>query len=98
MSPHFCRSDSPSTAIRATVLGDRGESFGKSRLKVLERENTRLRRTVASLTVEKALGPEHPHVAASLANYAALLRETGRATEAAKLEARAKAIRAKHAK
>ncbi len=76
MSPHFCRSDSPSTAIRATVLGDRGESFEKSRLKALERENTRLRRTVANLTVEKALGPEHPHVAASLANYAALLRET----------------------
>ena len=50
------------------------------------------------MTVEKALGPEHPHVAASLANYAALLRETGRATEAAKLEARAEAIRAKHAR
>ncbi len=48
--------------------------------------------------VEKALGPEHPDVAASLENYAALLRETGRSDEAAKMEARAEAIRAKHAK
>ena len=47
---------------------------------------------------EKALGPEHPEVAASLENYAALLRETSRDTEAEKMEARAKAIRAKHAK
>ncbi len=44
---------------------------------------------------EKALGPDHPHVAQSLENYATLLRETGRNTEAAKMEARAKAIRAK---
>ena len=49
-------------------------------------------------TVEKALGPEHPLVAQSLENYAALLRRTGRSAEAAKLEARAKAIRAKHAR
>jgi len=35
-------------------------------------------------------------VAESLENYAALLRETGRADEAAKTEARAKAIRAKY--
>ena len=47
---------------------------------------------------ENALGPEHPDVAASLENYAALLRETGRSDEAAKMEARAEAIRAKHAK
>ena len=47
---------------------------------------------------EKALGPEHPRVATSLENYAALLRDTGRSAEAAKMEARAKAIRAKHAK
>ncbi len=46
---------------------------------------------------EKALGPEHPSVAASLENYAALLGKTGRHAEAAKMEARAKAIRAKHA-
>jgi tetratricopeptide (TPR) repeat protein len=46
---------------------------------------------------EKALGPEHPNVALSLENYAALLRKTNRNGEAAKMEARAKAIRAKHA-
>ena len=44
---------------------------------------------------EKALGAEHPNVAASLENYSALLRETGRGSEAVKLEARARAIRAK---
>ena len=52
------------------------------------------RRSLAIL--EKALGPEHPNVAQSLENYAALLRETGRADEAAAMEARAKAIRAKY--
>ncbi len=45
---------------------------------------------------EMALGPEHPHVAQGLDNYAALLRETGRADEAAEMEARARAIRAKY--
>ncbi len=49
----------------------------------------------ALATVEKALGPEHPHVATSLENYAALLRQTARADEAERMEARAKAIRAK---
>ncbi len=44
---------------------------------------------------EKALGPEHPHVAQSLENYAALLRQTARADEAERMEARAKVIRAK---
>ncbi len=47
---------------------------------------------------EKALGPGHPDVATSLENYAALLGNTGRSEGAAKMEARAKAIRAKHAK
>ena len=47
---------------------------------------------------EKALGPEHPKVATSLENYAALLRKTGRGNEATKMEARAKVIRAKHAR
>ncbi len=47
---------------------------------------------------EKALGPEHPKVAKALLNYAVLLRATRRSDEAAKMEARAKAIRAKHAK
>ncbi len=46
--------------------------------------------------VEKALGPEHPDVAQILENYAALLRETGRADEAERMDARAKVIRAKY--
>ncbi len=46
---------------------------------------------------EKALGPEHPNVAQGLEKYAKLLRKTNRENEAAKLEARAKAICAKHA-
>jgi tetratricopeptide (TPR) repeat protein len=46
---------------------------------------------------EKALGPDHPHVATTLENYALLLRQIERDAEAAKMEARAKAIRAKHA-
>ncbi len=46
--------------------------------------------------MEKALGPQHPSVAKVLDSYAALLRETGRADEATKMEARAKAIRAKY--
>ncbi len=46
---------------------------------------------------EKALGPEHPHVAMSLENYAALLQKTKRNAEAARMEVRAKAIRAMHA-
>ena len=43
------------------------------------------------------MGAEHPDVVESLENYAVLLRKTGRDIEAVKLEARAKAIRAKHA-
>ncbi len=43
---------------------------------------------------EKALGPEHPDVAQSLENYAALLRQTARVDEAERMEARAEAIRA----
>jgi tetratricopeptide (TPR) repeat protein len=51
-----------------------------------------------SLTILKAaLGPEHPHVATGLENYAALLRQTARTDEAERMEARAEAIRAKHA-
>ncbi len=46
---------------------------------------------------KKALGPDHPHVAQNLENYAALLRKTGRNTEATKMEPRAASIRAKHA-
>ena len=47
--------------------------------------------------MKKSLGPDHPDVAQTLENYAALLRKTGRGDEAAKMEARAEAIRAKHA-
>ena len=48
-----------------------------------------------SLTiVEKALGPEHPDVATTLDNYAALLRKTDRNAEADELEERTRAIRA----
>ncbi len=47
---------------------------------------------------KKALGPDHPEVATILENYAAMLREAGRTVEAVKMEARAKAIRARHAK
>ena len=46
---------------------------------------------------EGALGPEHPNVATALENYSVLLRETGRYDEATEMEARAAAIRAKHA-
>ncbi len=42
--------------------------------------------------------PEHPDVATAQEYYADLLRETGRGTEAAKMEARAEAIRVKQAK
>jgi tetratricopeptide (TPR) repeat protein len=45
---------------------------------------------------EKALGPEHPHVATSLENYAALLWKLGRKKEAKRMEVRAKAVRAAH--
>ncbi len=46
---------------------------------------------------EKALGPEHPDVAATLENYTLMLRVLNRHDEAEKMEARAKGIRAKHA-
>jgi hypothetical protein len=46
---------------------------------------------------EKAVGAEHPKVATCLENYAFLLRNMGRPEEAAPLETRAKAIRAKSA-
>ena len=46
--------------------------------------------------LEKDLGPEHLNVAKVLENYVALLRKMNRDAEAEELEARAKAIRAKH--
>ncbi len=46
--------------------------------------------------LEKTLGPEHPNVALSLENYAALLRKTKREDKAEGMEARARAIRVKY--
>ena len=43
------------------------------------------------------LGPDHPNVAVMLGNYAVLLRKMDRDAEAKKMEARAEAIRARHA-
>ena len=43
------------------------------------------------------MGPEHPNVAQNLENYALLLRKMDRDAEAEKMEARAQAIRTKHA-
>ena len=48
--------------------------------------------------MEKALGPEHPHVATSLENYAALLPKTRHSAKATEMKARAKAISTKHTK
>ena len=53
------------------------------------------KRALAILT--KAMGPDHPNVAMFLGNYAVLLRKMDREAEAAKMETRAQAIRAKHA-
>lgn len=47
---------------------------------------------------EKALGSEHPLVAFTLERTASLLRKLRRETEAAELEARARAIQAKQAR
>ena len=47
---------------------------------------------------ERALGPNHSKVAATLEEYARLLRNMNRSAEADTLEARAKSIRAKQAK
>jgi tetratricopeptide (TPR) repeat protein len=46
---------------------------------------------------ERTLGLGHPQLATHLENYAVLLRETNRETEAAQMEARAQAMREKHA-
>jgi hypothetical protein len=47
----------------------------------------------ALTTLERGLGPGHPHVAACLDNYAQLLRRTQRGARARQLEARAERIR-----
>lgn len=46
---------------------------------------------------EKTLGHDHPTTAASLENYAILLRKLDRHKEANEFDARAEAIRARHA-
>ncbi len=51
----------------------------------------------ALVTQKKVLGKNHPSVAQTLENYAELLRKTNRKKKAKKMEARAKAIRAKQA-
>ena len=51
----------------------------------------------ALVNFEKALGPEHPDVAATLENYTLMLRVLDRHDEADKMEARAQAIRSKQA-
>jgi Tfp pilus assembly protein PilF len=53
------------------------------------------KRTLA--ITENFFDPDHPNIATSLENYAAFLRKRSREAEAEKLEARAKAIRAKQA-
>jgi hypothetical protein len=45
---------------------------------------------------EKVVSPDDPYLAEALEKYAALLRKMERNSEAAKVEARANAIRAKH--
>ena len=47
---------------------------------------------------EKALGPEHPDVATALESQAKILRAAKREAEAVPMEARATAIRARHAR
>ncbi len=51
-----------------------------------------------SLAIREALGSEHSNLAQGLDNYAALLRTTKREDQAAKLRARARAVRSKHAR
>ena len=51
-----------------------------------------------SLAIREALGSEHSNLAQGLENYATLLRATNREDHAAKLRARARAIRSKHAR
>ncbi|MCP4658340.1 MAG: tetratricopeptide repeat protein, partial [bacterium] len=46
---------------------------------------------------EKALGDEHPDVATALENFALLLRDTERTSQAEEMEARARTIRERHA-
>jgi tetratricopeptide (TPR) repeat protein len=80
--------DHPSTATSLNNLASLYYSQGK----YAEAEPL-YKRTLAIF--EAALGPEHPNVATVMENYAVLLRKMNREDEAARLEARAKEIRAK---
>ncbi len=59
-------------------------------------EAERLLERVLAL-LETRFGPDQPDVAQRFENYAAMLRKSGRSRVAAKMEGRAKAIRARHA-
>jgi tetratricopeptide (TPR) repeat protein len=80
--------DHPSTAIDLNNLA----LLYKSQGKYAEAEPLY---KLALTIFEAALGPEHPNMATVLGNYADLLRKMNRMDEAARLEARAKEIRAK---
>lgn len=84
------------TTMTLTKMGDLAATLNN--LATLNRKQGKYNKAESlykrSLAIwERILGPEHPHVAASLETYASLLRETGRNTGAERLEARAKEIR-----
>ncbi len=88
-------------AFRTRLAQRRRQSLSLNNLAVLYKAQGRYTEAEPlyqrSLAWEKALGPEHPNVATSLENYATVLRETEREDKAEEMEARAHAIRAKHA-
>jgi len=73
----------------------RGVGFDDElRFKIRAGAEALMKRTLA--INEKALGKDHPTVARTLRNYAALLRKTKREKEAKVLETKAKAILGKN--
>ncbi len=90
-------------AFRTRLAQRRRQSLSLNNLAVLYKAQGRYTEAEAlyhrSLAIrEKALGPEHPDVATGTENYARLLWEVSRIDEGDKTDARAKAIRAKHAR
>ena len=89
-----------SLAIKEKILGPKHPSVAQSlnNLGVIYRAQAEPlhKRTLA--IYEKVLGSAPPDVGTSLENYAFLLRKTQRNAEAEEMEARAKAIRNKHAR
>jgi hypothetical protein len=89
----------PDVAQSMDRLATRYAALGNDH-KQTERKAAVMRTTAESLyrralaIREKALGPDHLDVAATLNHYAALLRKMNRAAEADALDARAQAIRA----